>query len=174
MRKIVFAMLALLVPVLFFGQSAFDKFDGRDGVRTIVVNKKMFELIGNVKMDTNDEEAQKYLTLVKKLNNLKVFTTSDSKAITDMKSSVNVYLKKYPLEELMRVNEGNKVIKIYVKTGSSPTQVKELLMFMEGGKDDTVLMTLTGNFDLNELSVLTDKMNLPGGIELKNASKKNK
>jgi hypothetical protein len=42
----------------------------------------------------------------------------------------------------------------------------------DGGKDDTVLMSLTGNFDLGELSVLTDKMNLPGGTELRKASKK--
>jgi len=34
-----------------------------------------------------------------------------------------------------------------------------------------VLMSLTGDFDLNELSVLTDKMNLPGGDNLKKAGK---
>jgi len=32
-------------------------------------------------------------------------------------------------------------------------------------------MSLTGNFDLNELSVLTDKMNLPGGDALKKSAK---
>jgi hypothetical protein len=47
-------------------------------------------------------------------------------------------------------------------------------MFIEGsGKEETVLMSLTGDFDLNELSVLTDKMNLPGGDDLKKASKNN-
>jgi hypothetical protein len=45
-------------------------------------------------------------------------------------------------------------------------------MFIEGsGKEETVLMSLTGDFDLNELSVLTDKMKLPGGDDLKKASK---
>jgi hypothetical protein len=33
-------------------------------------------------------------------------------------------------------------------------------------------MSLTGTFDLNDISLLTDKMNLPGGKELKKASKK--
>jgi hypothetical protein len=34
-------------------------------------------------------------------------------------------------------------------------------MFIEGGSksNETVLMSLTGNFDLNEISILTDKMN---------------
>jgi hypothetical protein len=35
-------------------------------------------------------------------------------------------------------------------------------------------MSLTGNFDLDELSVLTDKMKLPGGDDLKKASKAKK
>ena len=47
------------------------------------------------------------------------------------------------------------------------------MMFIEGsGKEQSVLMSLTGNFDLDELSILTDKMNLPGGTNLKKASKK--
>jgi hypothetical protein len=46
-------------------------------------------------------------------------------------------------------------------------------MFVEGGKgEDTVLMSLTGDFDLNEISVLTDKMKIPGGDDLKKATKK--
>ena len=45
-------------------------------------------------------------------------------------------------------------------------------MFIEGAKnDDTVLMSLTGNFDLNEISILTDKMRIPGGDDLKKATK---
>lgn len=90
-----------------------------------------------------------------------------------MKSTVGSYLQKNPLDELMRINEGGTTIKIYVKSGSTSSQVRELLMFMEGtGKQDTVLMSLTGNFDLSEISILTDKMNLPGGGAIKKASKK--
>jgi len=46
-------------------------------------------------------------------------------------------------------------------------------MFIEGsGKgNSTVLMSLTGDFNLNEISVLTDKMRIPGGDDLKKATK---
>ena len=48
-------------------------------------------------------------------------------------------------------------------------------MFIDGsGNEETVLMSLTGNFDLDELSVLTEKMKLPGGEDLKKASKGSK
>jgi hypothetical protein len=175
MKKLIIIFLMVIAPALTFAQTtAFDKFDGRDGVTSVVVNKKMFQMMGNVKNDKNDKNMQQYISLIKKLDMLKVFTTNNSKVITEMKSTVSSYLKQNPLEELMRINEGGTAIKIYVKTGASETQVRELLMFMEGtGKQDTVIMSLTGNFDLNELSVLTDKMDLPGGGAIKKASSKN-
>jgi hypothetical protein len=60
-----------------------------------------------------------------------------------------------------------------VKSGAKDAKIKELLMFMESNSkaSQSVLMSLTGDFDLNELSVLTDKMRMPGGEELKRATK---
>lgn len=173
MKKILVTLVLTLMPSLFFGQSAFDKYDGEDGVTAVVIGKKMFEMMGNVK--SNDKDAKQYMNLVKKLESLKVFVTSSPKLTADMKATSNKYLKTAALEELMRVNDGGKNIKIYVKSGATSTKVKELLMFIEGGgKDETVLMSLTGNFDLNELSMLTDKMNLPGGDALKKGTKGSK
>jgi hypothetical protein len=75
----------------------------------------------------------------------------------------------------MRVNNAGKNVKIYIKSGASENMVKELLMLIEGAnlKDaDTIVLSLTGNFSLEEIAILTEKMSLPGGDELKKASKK--
>jgi hypothetical protein len=90
-----------------------------------------------------------------------------------MKLTADKYSKTAGLEELMRVNDGGKNVKIMVKSGATDSQVKELLMFIEGAnkENETVLMSLTGNFDLSEISVLTDKMKIPGGDDLKKATK---
>ena len=111
--------------------------------------------------------------MIKKLDNLKVFTTSSSRATGEMKSAADKYIKTAGLEELMRVSDSGKNIKILVKSGATDSQIKELLMFIEGSgrPNETVLMSLTGNFDLNEISILTDKMRIPGGEELKKATK---
>lgn len=175
MRKFIIATAFAFLPILTFAQGAFDKFDGQDDVTSIIVNKKMFDLMSKVKMDASDKEAQQYLSLIKKLDNLKVFTTKSTRVENEMKSTAASYIKTAGLEELMRINESGRNIKILVKSGSTDSQVRELLMFIEGAKgDDTVLMSLTGNFDLNEISTLTDKMRFPGGDELKKATKGNK
>lgn len=172
MKKIIITWVVVLVSNTFFGQSAFDKFDGQDDVTSIIVNKKMFELMSKVKMDATDKQAQQYLNLIKKLDNLKVFTTKSTRVENEMKATTEKYSKTVGLEELMRVNENGRNIKILVKSGASDSQVRELLMFIEGDKNgDTVLMSLTGDFDLNEISVLTDKMRIPGGDDLKKATK---
>ncbi|OYQ35470.1 hypothetical protein CHU92_10870 [Flavobacterium cyanobacteriorum] len=171
MKKLIITFVLLITPALFFAQaSAFDKFE-KEGIDAVIVNKKMFELMGNMKLDPKDKDAQQYLNLIKKLDNLKVFTTSNTRYVAEMRSTVDSYLKKNPLDELMRINEGGRTVRIYVKSGATSSQVKELLMFMDGGKADTVLMSLTGNFDLSEISLLTDRMKLPGGRELKKAAK---
>jgi hypothetical protein len=171
-KKIMLTLVFIFVSSPFFAQAAFDKFDGQDDVTSIIVNKKMFDLMSKVKVDASDKETQQYLSLIKKLDNLKVFTTKSTRVEGEMKVVADKYIKSAGLEELMRVNENGRNIKILVKSGSTDSQIRELLMFIEGAKnDDTVLMSLTGNFDLNEISVLTDKMRIPGGDDLKKATK---
>ena len=173
MRKLVFVLVFSVFPAVFFGQAAFDKFDGQEDVTSIIVNKKMFELMSKVKVDATDKSAQPYLNLIKKLDNLKVFTSGSTRVSSEMKVTAEKYMKSAGLEELMRINDGGKKIKIWVKSGAKDSQINEMLILMEGTLkgNETVLMSLTGDFDLNELSVLTDKMRLPGGDELKKATK---
>lgn len=172
MKNFLITLVFAFVTTAFYAQGAFDKYDGQDDVTSVIVNKKMFDIMSKVKVDPSDKETQQYMSLIKKLDNLKVFTTSNPKVEADMKLSADKYIKSASLEELMRINDSGKNVKIYVKSGTSDTKIKELFMFIDGAKnEDTVLLSLTGNFDLNEISVLTDKMQLPGGSDLKKASK---
>lgn len=173
-RNIFLSILFLLSSTFAFSQSEFDKYEDKDDVTTVIVNKKMFEMMSKVKVDTQDKEIQKYMNLLKKLENLKVFTTDNTKVASEMKATIMNYLKKNPLEELMRINDDGKKVNIYVKSGASENIIKELLMFIDSpsSKDNqAVILSLTGNFNLDEISALTEKMNLPGGDELKKASK---
>jgi hypothetical protein len=172
--KRLFVTLAIsFVSVPFFGQTVFDKFEGQDDIASVIVNKKMFSLLS--KMEVKDKETQQYVDLIKNLDHLKVFITTNDKKSNEMKSVADKYQKSAALDELMRINDKGKNVKIYAKTVAGVSQINEMLMFIEGsGKEESVLMSITGNFDLNELSVLTDKMKLPGGEDLKKAAKNKK
>ena len=132
MKKLRITLVIVWVSSPFFAQGAFDKFDGQENITSIVVNKKMFELMSKVKVDASDKETQQYLSLIKKLDNLKVFTTKSTRVEGEMKVAAEKYIKTAALEELMRVNENGRTIKIMVKSGAKDTQIRELLMFIEG------------------------------------------
>ena len=173
MKKYRVAFLFLLLTHSFFAQSVFDQFEGIAGVNTVLVNKKMFDLMSKVKLDTSDKETQQYMHLIKKIDNLKVYRTQNSRISTQMRLTAEKYSKSSGLEELLTSNEGGKKIQILAKQGTTQSYLKELLLFIEGGdNEETVLMSITGDFDLNEVPALTDKMRIPGSAELRKVGKK--
>ena len=168
-----------VMPLVGFSQSVFDKFEDLDDVTTVIVNKSMFNLLAKMDIETDDPEAKEFINIVNSLKSLKVFTTENKKIGDDMKSSVDSYLSSSKMEELIRIKDKDANVKFYIKEGKDADHVSELLMFVTGMKDveanghkfETVILSLTGDIDLNNISSLTKKMNLPE--ELNEASKKN-
>ena len=180
MRKIILIIAIVLVPFMSNAQtSVFDQFDGNDDVTTISVSKKMFELMA--KFGGGSEEAEEYIDMIGNLDGLKVFTTENKSIASDMQSKVNKYLKSSNLSELLRVNDKDANVVIYIKEGRDEDHVKELLMFVngiekhagkiEGRSAEAVIVSLTGDIDLNKIAELTESMNISGSEHLKKAKK---
>lgn len=173
MKKYILSIILLVLASPVFAQSVFDQFEGIETVSAININKKMFELMSKVKLDTSDKETLQYMSLIKKIDNLKVYRTQNERIAMQMRLTSEKYIKAIGLSELMAINDGGKLVRIHSKQGSSETQLKELLLFIEDPKTkETVLMSIIGDFDLNEVPALTDKMKIPGSAELRKAGKK--
>lgn len=178
MKKYILIVLIAVLPISGFSQSLFDKYEDLDDVTSVVVSKKAFELLAKMDIEVDDPEAQDFMDIATSVSSLKVFTTDNQSIGADMKASVSKYLKSSSLTELMRVKDKDANVKFYIKEGKDSDHVSELLMFVTGIKDveangrnfETVLLSLTGNIDLNKISSLTNKMNLPQ--ELNKAGKK--
>jgi hypothetical protein len=166
------SILTLVLGLTFWfnhAQTRFDRFEDMDGVSSVIVNQKAFELMSQI----GEESDKEYLDLIKNITSLKVFATEDPKIADQLKAEADSYLKTANLEELMRVKDKGDHVKIYVREGNSSNFVKELFMIAsEEDKKETVVISLTGNIDLRQISKLTDKMDLPGGDELKKVNKK--
>ncbi|TAI49141.1 DUF4252 domain-containing protein [Flagellimonas allohymeniacidonis] len=169
MKRYILIFLIVAIPISGFSQSLFDKFEDLDDVTSVVVNKSMFNLLAKIDVEVDDPEAQDFMEIASSLKSLKVFTTDNEKIGADMKASVGRYLKSSTMEELMRVKDRDANVKFYIKQGKDEDHVSELLMFVTGLKDvesdgrkfETVLLSLTGDIDLNKINSLTKKMNLP-------------
>lgn len=180
-KKLVMIFMIAVLPLSGFSQSIFDKFEDMEDVSLVKVNKSTFALLGKVSADPDDPEAKEYLDLVKSLNNLRVLATESATIAAEMKSNVDQYLKSTKLTELMRVKDKEGNVKIYIKEGRDSDHVSELFMFVEGiskhmggeeRKPEAVIVSITGDIDLNKISKLTKEMNIQGGEHLKKVKKK--
>jgi hypothetical protein len=182
MKKNIIIVLVTVWPLLGFSQSMFDKFEDLDNVSAVVVNESMFKLLSKINVEVDDKEAQDFMDIAQNLKNLKVFITEDKKISSEMQIAMEKYLKSSSLQELMRVKDKDANVKFYIKSGKDEDHVSELLMFVTGIKNgnmeindrkfETVLLSLTGDIDLNKIGSLTQKMNLPS--ELNKAGKNEK
>ena len=187
MKKLVIIAVIILSPLVSFSQGLFDKYESMDGVTSGVLNSKMFSMIASIDIDMDDPEDQKMLDMIKKIKSIKILSTGDDKISSSMKTDVNKYIGNSSLEELMRFKDGNQTVKFYVKEGNDENHVKELLMFINGLKEltkdqdisingkkreiETVIVSITGDIDLREISKITNKISVPGGKHLEKAGK---
>ena len=190
MKKIIIVLAIIIAPMMSFGQSIFDKYEDMQGVSSVVINQKMLSMLASIGVNMDDPEDQAFMDMAKKITGLKVYTTGSEKTSADMNATVKTYLGTSKLEELMRMKDGNQTVNFYVREGKDENHVKELLMVINGLKEltkgedikingqkrefETVLLSLTGDIDLRQISKMTEKMNVPGGDQLNKASKAKK
>jgi hypothetical protein len=177
MKKLAIILILLVAPFAASAQGFFDAYEDEKDVTAVVVTKNMFKLLAKIDIESDDPEVKEYMNLVNNLENIKIFITENPATGKRMASDVQAYISKNKsLSELMRVKDDGQNIKFYSKEGKNENFVSELLMFLEGsmdGKDGTVIMSITGNIDLKQVSKLTKDLNVPGTEGLKNLDKKN-
>ena len=146
-----------------------------DGVGTVIVNRSMIDLVSKISDLSDDPEAKEFMEAAEGIKGIKVFITEDKAVSAEMSSTVRQYLNSSSLEELMRVKDKDLNVKFYIKNGKKKDHVTELLMFVSGMKDvdvdvngrkfETVLVSMTGDIDLNKIGSITNKMNLPSDLK---------
>ena len=186
-KLIVLVMAIMLVPLAGMAQkNIFEKYSDDADVTYVSIKPKMFQMIAKMGINVEDAEAKAYMDMVKSITSFKTIVT-DNKVIS---ADISKWVKSRSggLEELMEVKDDGTEVKFYVKEGKDENHVKELLMFVSGLKEmtkeqditingkkreiETVLLSLTGDIDLRQVSKLTNQMNVPGGKHLEKAGEK--
>lgn len=184
--SLIFLMALMLLPLTSMAQDIFTKYAENPEVTYVSIKPKMFQMLAKMDINTDDPEAQEYLKMVNSITSFKVITTGNKGISTDLIQWVQS--RKSSLEELMVVKDDGVNMTFYIKEGRDADHVSEFLMFVDGlgaitkeadiemnGKKrefETVVVSLTGDIDLNQISKLTQKMNIQGGEHIGNKKKK--
>ena len=183
--KLLVLVIAFLLPLTAITQNdVFEKYSDNTDVTYVNIKPKMFQMIAKMGINEGDPEAKAYMDMVKSITSFKTIMT-DNKTIS---ADISKWVKSHSgsLEELMQVKDNGSEVKFYVKEGKDSNHVKELLIFVNGidkvinesvdingqqRRIETVIVSLTGDINLNEISKLTEKMNIPGGSHLEKKKK---
>jgi len=174
-------VLFLLVPVIVFGQTSavdalFDKFTSQDGFTSVDVNKGLFELFAEIEADDPEfEDFQKAIDGVESLR-LIAYSINDNDEDSDntLEAKEQFYkdvMSSIPFsdfKELMVIKDNDANVNFYAK--SSGSVINEMIMVVDG-KNEAVLLSLTGDLDLNYVAKLGKSMDI-GGMQYLGKMKK--
>ena len=167
MKKVIVLLALVFMSNFSFGQSIFDKLEDIDEVSSVVVNKDAFEILSKFKVESEDNEAMEVFKMIQDLKELKVFSTENAAVAAQMEGMVKSAVGKNNLIELMRVKDKDSRVKIYVKSTKNKDFVSEVLMFVKdkdskNGTPESVIVSLTGNIDINKMSKLAETFSKDG------------
>ena len=159
MKKLMLLWITMAIPAFLFAQSSadriFEKYAGKEGLTTVVVNKGMFKMLS--KIDEEDEDLQTLAAI----ESVKILVVEEDGVL----EGVNFYdevmedLNTAEYEELMTVKESDQDVKILVKEKEGI--IEELLVLTGGSKsDDNAIIIIRGRIPLKDLHHLSGTMDI--------------
>lgn len=174
-KSIIITICFLALPFVAQAQN-FAKYESMNEVDAVVITSKMFKLLTKIDLNADDPETQKYIDLIENLKEIRVFSTHDPEVRAQMATDVSSFLKNGSLQELMRVKEDGKTVKFYYQPGKTEDYVSRLFMYMEGMENNepiSVILNITGEINLAQVSKLANDFDIPGGDQLENIEEEN-
>lgn len=168
MRTILILLTTIVLSGYTYAQD-FDRYENKQGITSVIINKNMFKLMTKLDLNSKDKEIQEYVELIQNLEDIKIFKTDNSEMSTQLNKDAESYAKKNKLEELMRMRDGDKKISFLYKPGKTDEQISQLFMHINGmeAENETILIIINGLIDLKQVSRLANDLNVPGADSLK-------
>jgi hypothetical protein len=160
MKRILIAVMVIAFSATLSAQSAvdkiFNKYAGKDGYTTVVINSFMFKFLSNI--ETNDPEYESFKKATSGIESIRILTQDGGGSANFGKELLNI-LPRSEYEELMVVKEANEEVAFLVKEEGG--QIVEFLLIVSGEGEEDALIAITGIIDMESISSLAGGLDLP-------------
>ena len=175
MKKLIFTLVLAVMATPLFAQDAFEKMGNLKNTSETVVTKDAFELLAEINMDIEDEGVKAGKGLLDSLKDARFYSTSNADSAKKMIAMANAYIKSNGLVKLMSVKEDDQIFSFHVERGSNSKKVRTLVMVidetMNAGNPEALVMKISGDIDLAQISKITKMINVPGQDQIEKATK---
>jgi hypothetical protein len=156
--------LMMLVSIGAFAQGDaiskfFSKYQDDETFSQVTISSKMFSLLTD--MDIEDPEDKEVIDAISKLKGLRILAKDEARDGRVLYKEAMALLPVKDYEELMSVRDDDKDMKFFIRSGSTPGKISELVMVM-GGADDFMVLSLFGEIDLKQIGKIGSKMDIDG------------
>jgi hypothetical protein len=155
MRRLLTAIIFVVFAANLSAQkNPFEQFTEMDGVTSVYISKNMLSLFPkNAKnMNYGGIDVGNFLH---KLSSILILTTEDKNIGKRMVSLANNQVKGGNYELLMRVkSDDNNTVNFFMK--GKPESIRELIMIVDGGDDESVILQFQGDFTLQDIQKMTE------------------
>ncbi len=147
--------------------SYFDQYVENDDFTVVYISPKMFNMITKLDLNEledvkNEPEAQMALELISNLKGLRVLTTEKNPLKFYEEAITKIPTNNYDL--LMSVRDKGENVRIFTKDNGGSI-IHELLLLVGGGTE-FVMLSLTGDIDLEKVGNLAKIMDIKGAEHL--------
>ncbi len=164
MKKVMILAVALFLAPTVYGQIApdelFDQYSGKDGYRSIHITRHMFQLFADLDVD---EEVKEFIGMASSIERVKVLIAESDSADSDRARELyKDAMRTLPISqyrELLVARESDQIIKMLVREEGKI--VSEFLMLVND-EPIGIVLSLTGDIDLNQLVRILSKMDIYG------------
>lgn len=181
MKKYLILSLITLLPTIMLGQSIFEKYQNNKEVTAISISPKMFQLLGSMSLSSGDPDADALMEMIAGITRFKALITINVTISDEMGDWVKIEAKEKDLDLMVSMQESDTDFSLYVKEGEKEGEIKSLLMFSKGASNaipdakrkgsalESIVLLIEGKIEMDKISKLITKMDLPGGDQLKKA-----
>ena len=166
MKKMILSLVMvafLSFPIISNAQNSainklYEKYSGRDGFTSIVINKNMFELFSNIE---TDDENKDFINAINGLVEIKILA-SDNDSFDG--NFYDIIMDELPMDEyteLMVIHSKGQDVKFLIKK-EKDGKISELLMISGGKCGDNALISIIGDIDMKTISKLSKTMRISG------------
>jgi hypothetical protein len=142
----------------------YDKYATQDGYTSVNISKDLFQMFASMGDDKKDTGAMEMKKMMNQLNGLKVLSCKPD-SMKPGKAAIfyneaTALFNNPAYKELMVVNDGGNNIRFLTKSDGKG-KISEMVMLVKG-KDEMVVLDMTGIIDLATVSKLSKSMNIHG------------
>lgn len=161
MKKLTLIIIAGFISAASFAQSKYveqfhDKYKDDRDASVVSLNGSIFELISTIASYGEDEDSETVSRIAKGINSMNILSIPLEKAgialseIDDLRKNI----KGEGYEELMTAREGKE--RVYFLAKTKDNEINNMLILVNDGDDEFVLMNLDGILNMKDLAYLAE------------------